>query len=110
MSSRSALLVVAAVVALCGEAGVQAAQLVDPTRPVAYRTRDADQLRLESVLLGADRRIAMISGKAVKVGERVEGALVTAITRNRVVLRRNNTEIVLVLADPMVKTVTEKTQ
>jgi MSHA biogenesis protein MshK len=70
----------------------QAENLPDPTRPPtglgAYPNGapDAGPV-LQSVLISATRRIAIISGKTVKIGDKYGDAQVLSITPNEVVLR-----------------------
>ena len=77
--------------------------LTDPTRPSggfvapAERAKNASPLRLESVLIGANRRVAVINGKTCRVGERVDGATVVAIHGDSAVLVREGTRITLPL-------------
>jgi len=79
-------------------AGAQA--LVDPTRPPdaplsadsagAAGTRQGP--RLQSVLVSDNgRRVAVIDGQTVRVGDRVGGASVASIAGTSVVLRRGKT-------------------
>ena len=63
--------------------------MTDPTQPSGYTpARSAQILTLDSVLISAQRRVAVINGKAVTVGERVAGATVVSIQPQRVVLQR----------------------
>jgi MSHA biogenesis protein MshK len=69
----------------------------DPMRPPAEFVQQATESRgsetppdrpvLESILFSDQRRMAMISGKMVKVGDKVGPAVVTKITEEAVVLR-----------------------
>ena len=71
---------------------------VDPTRPpggsgagsAAEESKEeaegGDPLKLESLLVGAGRRVAIISGQSVRVGERIRGFTVQNILRREVVL------------------------
>ena len=67
--------------------------LRDPTRPFHYtagKSQTADrqqhQFKLESILYGPGRRIAVIDGHAVSRGESVYGARVVKIEPARVIL------------------------
>ena len=53
--------------------------------------------RLESVLIAPDRRIAIISGQRVQLGDRIGGAQVVSITETAVVLRSGLTNETLPL-------------
>jgi MSHA biogenesis protein MshK len=68
-----------------------AAAFPDPTRPASYTAAAAPvaagRPKLESVLIAPDRRIAIISGQRVHVGDRIYGAEVVSITESAVVLR-----------------------
>ena len=67
-----------------------AAAFADPTRPATFTPSTASPAgrpRLESVLIAPDRRIAIISGQRVQVGDRIYGAEVVSITEGAVVLR-----------------------
>lgn len=88
------LLMLAAPFALQARDGIP-----DPTRPptpaeiAAFFGGGADQARrpafdLQSILLAPDRRIAIIDGQRLRVGDRLESAKVTAIEPGRVLLDR----------------------
>jgi hypothetical protein len=70
-----------------------AAPIADPTRPPSVSfSEDGGAVvpagpRLESVLIAPDRRIAVISGQAVKVGDPYGDGQVLRITESEVVLR-----------------------
>ena len=86
-----------AMLALLGIASsfVHAENLRDPTRPPAsFGAPPAEGIaprsptpKLQSVLIGPGRAIAVISGQTVKVGDSVDGAKVVAIREGEVVLR-----------------------
>jgi MSHA biogenesis protein MshK len=69
----------------------------DPMRPPAEFLKQATESRgietppdrpvLESILFSDQRRMALINGKMVKVGDKVGPAVVTKITEEAVVLR-----------------------
>jgi len=67
--------------------------LSDPTAPPqalpgrAQAENNAPAWRLQSTLVGANRRIAVINGRAVVEGEAVDGAVVERIQLGRVRLR-----------------------
>lgn len=85
-----------------GSLALDVCALSDPTRPSGFVTpvdsgQQAVTLRLESVLIGASRRVAVINGKTCAVGDRVDGATVVAINADAAVLVRNGTRITLPL-------------
>lgn len=67
------------------------ASFADPTRPATLTPGAAPvptgRPRLESVLIAPDRRIAIISGQRVQLGDRIGAAQVVSITESAVVLR-----------------------
>ena len=74
-------------------AAVSADDLKDPTRPSyyaagdnAYLTRLKESYRLHSVLMSAERRVAVINGKRVQEGDQVEEAVVRKIGKSSVKL------------------------
>lgn len=75
----------------------------DPTRPSGYAAppdavaKSGDALRLESVLIAADRRVAVISGKTYRVGDSVNGSRLVAIYAEGVELVRDGNRVVLPL-------------
>lgn len=78
-----------------GGAAAGGAAWVDPTRPPTgqvaspeNQTRGAGaDPELQSILIGGGRRLALIGGKAYRVGERLDGLTVQNIFRDRVVLQ-----------------------
>ncbi len=89
MSER---IVIAAIIGLVLATAAGAAGLVDPTRPPAPRAsaipaEGEEGYRLTSILVAPDRRIAVINGHVVRVGDRVADAQVVGITLTRVQLR-----------------------
>jgi len=76
--------------------------LSDPTRPGAYVAQDAaskpsEILRLESVLIARDRRVAVINGKTCRVGDNINGARLVAINADGAELVRDGNRVVLPL-------------
>jgi MSHA biogenesis protein MshK len=75
-------------------AGAALAQpLADPTRPPTQgaaqpRQGDAPQTRLQSVLVSPGRSVAVIDGRAVRLGERIGDATVVSIEPAEVTLQR----------------------
>ncbi len=71
--------------------------LSDPTRPPAAPAASPDEglnetakgaLRLQSVLISPGRRVAVIDGRLVQLGERIGDATLVAISESQVVLQR----------------------
>ena len=64
----------------------------DPTRPPAYHRGAAtvatpvQQFRVESIIRGSDRRVAVINGQRLTEGEAVDGARLIRIEADAVVL------------------------
>jgi MSHA biogenesis protein MshK len=75
-------------------AGAALAQpLADPTRPPAQGPAELRQTepafsRLQSVLISAGRSVAVIDGRAVRLGERVGDATLVSIEPSEVTLQR----------------------
>jgi MSHA biogenesis protein MshK len=71
------------------------AEISDPMRPPDYRSADASKrsgparphFSLTSTLISPERRVAVINGRRVSVGGRVDGARVLAIGSSEVRLR-----------------------
>ena len=76
-----------------GVALAQAAPLADPTRPPNAAADAAGEAaprsgpQLQSVLISPARRVAVISGRAVALGEKYGDATVASITESAVLLR-----------------------
>lgn len=67
--------------------------LPDPTRPAAATRQAPDGgLALQSTLISPSRRVAVINGREVGVGERVGDAVVADIRPYEVVLNKNGRE------------------
>ena len=102
--SRRAAVFLAAGVFVGGQiCSAAAAVLPDPTRPpgrldgAAVAAPADDNWQLGSILIAAQRRVAVINGRPLTVGEQISGARVVAIEPGRVRLRRGAREIVLEL-------------
>lgn len=81
-----------------------AASLPDPTRPpqrfiapVASGSVVPKNWQLGSILIAPQRRVAVINGRPLSVGDRVSGAKVVAIESDQVRLRRGSRDFVLEL-------------
>jgi hypothetical protein len=60
-------------------------------------------LRLESVLIGHERKVAVISGNSYQVGDRIKGGRVESIDSHRVTIRKGERLIYLKLFDAGIK-------
>lgn len=93
-------------------AGPVCAQVMDPTEPPAIVRKAMEgpgatagaqpeplvaAPRLQSVLISSKRRIAVIDGETVRVGQRHRGAVVASIEPTRVVLVRGKGKEILKL-------------
>lgn len=56
----------------------------DPTRPLAYE--GGGELVLQTTIVSAHRRVAVINGRTLRVGDKIAGATVTEIRPFEVVL------------------------
>ena len=101
-------LVTAALAAMAGL--VHAENLPDPTKPPASLGQGeaaATGPVLQSILISPTRRIAVISGKTVQVGDGVGEAKVISIAENEVVLKSGNNKQVLRLYPLLRKTASD---
>lgn len=76
-----------------------AAALVSPAAPDTTAPERAD-MTLQAIVEAAGRRVAVVNGTRVEVGERVAGARILAIGSNHVRLQRADETIDLVLVSP----------
>lgn len=93
-------------------ASAQASQvLYDPTRPpgknVQATTQSHRSLRLESVLVGKQRRVAIINGRRYKEGDRVGAGRLVSIQRRGVKIEMPDKTLTLRLRHVVVKRKTE---
>ncbi len=92
-------------------ASAGAAPLDDPMRPPGQQTirpaASQPPLQLSSVVIGRDRRLAVINGERVTEGSRVAGASVVSITPSRVILRRGGKLVTLSLLNLQVKAISK---
>lgn len=102
-------------VGICAALSVRAdAPLSDPTRPeVALPVADPEKpathtLALHAILHGEGRRLAVVNGQRVDVGDVVDGARVLAIEADHVRLRRDGETLVIELVSPVFKRVRER--
>lgn len=82
-------------------AGPVGAQLDDPTRPPGYRLyvpggkQAAPSWRVDTIKISEQQRIAVVNGRRVQVGDRVNGASVLDIQPGYVQLRYKGEEIAI---------------
>ena len=79
--------------------------LPDPTRPAIVpgsgSTVAVAPAQLEMVLIGrgpAGRKVAVISGQTLRIGDKFDGAVLAGISENQVVLRNGNKVKILKLS------------
>lgn len=81
--------------------------LYDPTQPPGIKPQTTKQsrlnLRLESVLVGKQRRIATINGRHYQEGDRVAGGTLMSIQRNGVKIAMQGKTLTLQLRQVVVK-------
>jgi MSHA biogenesis protein MshK len=79
--------------------------LVDPTQPSSYRAPAASvsHFKLSSILVSGQRKVAVINGRALSVGESVGEARVVKIEKQQVLLNSSGKMIKLVPARTTVK-------
>ncbi|MDM3870899.1 hypothetical protein QSV34_05970 [Porticoccus sp. W117] len=80
----------------------------DPTQPIAYKPPAVSKqqhggLKLDSLLIGKQRRHATINGVQVKEGDRIAGARIAAITSQGVTIERGGKKQLLTLHSATVK-------
>ncbi len=79
----------------------------DPMRPdyatPAHSTPRAPHWYLSSTLISAERRIAVVNGRSVGVGDRIDGAQVLAILPYAVRLKHDDTVLTVYLVSRDVK-------
>lgn len=102
-----------AMLAVAASARAQDSGMRDPTRPPAALSAPAEasgrqgvpagEPQLQSILVSlrpGGRRVAVIDGKTVRQGQRIDGAVVEAIRPTEVVLRKGNQRQILKLYRP----------
>lgn len=85
---------------LCfGLAGISAAgaadpfaALPDPTRPSGWHGGEAPRAGVQSILVSPQRKVAVVNGRTVTVGDRVGDAVVVDIRPYEVILNRGGRE------------------
>jgi MSHA biogenesis protein MshK len=81
--------------------------LPDPTRPVMARQAPAGGLALQSTFISPSRRVAVINGRTLGLGERVGDAVIADIRPYEVVLNKNGRETRLRMLPRLAKETTE---
>lgn len=89
------------------------ADIGDPMRPSylpasSTSGKRAPTWRVESIVVSPDRRIAVINGKSLAVGDRIQGARVIAIDAYAVTLEMDGKRRQLTLTDARIKTQAER--
>lgn len=100
MMNRFRLTIILIVLGATFAPSAQARELLDPTRPNGYTgiTRSG----LQATLVADGHRIAIISGRRYRVGDRYRGALIKQIKSYEVVMNRQG-KIVRLRLVPRVK-------
>lgn len=82
------------------------AELRDPTRPevvIQTSATSTSLFKLEAILIANDRKIAVINGLNLKIGDPILGEHITAINKNTVQLSGPGGKITIFLLDKDVK-------
>lgn len=111
-ASRAAALTLVCA-AVCGLAVCAGAfgELPDPTRPPSYPYGGLEGARpwdLTSTLIAPGRRVAVLNGRVVREGGRVDGMAVVKIGAGEVVLRGEGRRLVIPLVPQPVKRLVTK--
>ena len=107
--------VLTAVLITVATAQASAADLHDPMRPpsapaaVISRPDAPASLQLQAVIGTGDSRVAIVNGKVVRVGERIDGALIGAISADHLVYTRGGKELVASLPNTKLSVRTSRT-
>lgn len=94
------VLIIALCVAVSSFAGTKG-ELVDPMRPVHYRSGlakkqvDTSSWQFTAVLTSSQRSVAVINQKSFKVGDTIEGYRVVKIDFDKVLLKNKRNTVVL---------------
>jgi hypothetical protein len=92
-----------------------AADLHDPMRPpgapaaAISRTHAPASLQLHAVMGPSNARVAIVDGKAVRVGDTFNGARITEIAADRIVYTRGGKQLVAALPNPKLNVRTNTT-
>lgn len=85
-------------VLMAGSSTVAAEQLRDPTRPYSvpvYHEMVRPQFKVNAIIVSSERRIAIVNGKRVGEGDRVDGATVVSISKRKLILDVGDRELTL---------------
>lgn len=94
--------IIFALFAICTTSAAVVGELPDPTRPLGGRVMapaptpapvQAPASVLQSILVSPQRRLAVINGRTVGIGDHVGDAVVAEILPYEVVLHRNGQEV-----------------
>jgi len=88
--------------ALSGASGASLADetLRDPTRPYVVRERvviAVPRYQVNTIIVSADRRVAIVNGQRVVVGGSVNGAKVISIEKTHLILEKNGKHVTATL-------------
>ena len=95
-----------ALATLAPAAGAQV--LIDPMRPPSYADAASDQspdsIVLQSIILSAGRKLAVINGRTYRAGDRLGDARIAAISANSVTLKQGKeTKVLTLLPDSVAR-------
>lgn len=83
------------------------AALVDPTKPPNYQAEVGEDGKpaepmysLKMVLIGTERKLALINGRMYSEGDEVNGAKILAIHEDSVEVLKDSGELLLLLVEP----------
>lgn len=100
---RAAALGVLMAALCCAPLAMAGGDLPDPTKPAAAVTQNVDSqestggLQLQSVLISPRRKLAVINGQTLHVGEKLGNAVLVKISEHEVVLKSGSETQVLKL-------------
>lgn len=89
MTALAALILTAPITAVKSFAA-SITDIADPTRPTGYRPQSsnpAQSYRLESILLGSGRKVAIINGSSFNEGDNTKLGKLVAINADRVIIQ-----------------------
>lgn len=66
--------------------------LPDPTRPSGWQGREATPAGVQSILISPQRKVAVVHGRTVTIGDRIGDAVVVDIRPYEVILNRGGRE------------------
>ena len=102
---------------LLGHGQAVASVLDDPTRPPGYRLvlpygkqSRAPNWYVNAIRISPNQRMAIINGRRVTVGDKVDGAVVVEILPTKVRLRHNKKDVSIKLISGNIKKQTHRTR